>query len=198
MTVDRREFIERMAGGAAACAGLAAFPPAAEFELAMSGALAQEPWDLDWVSRIRGSHRTVFDCTEIESGAGVLRAMIWRAQYEQVAKVAPEDMTAVVVIRHAAIPLAMTQEFWDRYKIGKAKHVKHPITDQPTTKNPILLTAEAGDLPPAFAKANLKGVLESGGVVLACNLAFRDCVGTIAKEDKVDDAEARKRAIGMC
>ena len=39
------------------------------------------------------------------------------------------------------------------------------------------------------------GQLAAGVVVLGCNLAFKDIVGFVKDADKVDDAEARARAI---
>lgn len=194
MTPTRRDFLERLAAGSAVTAGLAGLTPSLA-EAKSSG--QQGAWDLSWRSKITGSHRAVFDATEIEDGAGVLRVMIWRTQYSQVLNVPQDEMTAVLVIRHSAIPLAMTQEYWDKYKIGEAKKVKHPMTEQPTAKNPALLTAESGDLPASFAAFNLPGILKAGGPVLACNLAFNECIRTIAKEDAVDQAEARRRAIAM-
>lgn len=191
MYPDRREFIERMAAGAAMASGLSLSLPG---EAAAQG---QAAWDLSWTDRIKGSHRAVFDCTEIEDGAGVLRALIWKMQYHQVLKVAPDDMTAVVVIRHSAIPLAMTQEFWDRYSIGKEKKVKNPMTQEPTKRNPVLLSADRGELPAQMASLNLDGLLKGGDIALACDLAFADCVQTVVKHDKVDEAEGRKRALAM-
>ncbi len=191
MHPDRREFIERMAAGAALVSGASLLGP--------SGASAQDQpaWDLSWIDRIKGAHRAVFDCTEIEDGAGVLRAMIWKMQYADVLKTAADDMTAVVVIRHSAIPLAMSEKFWDKYNIGEEKKVKNPMTEQPTKQNPILLSADRGELPAPMASLNLEGLLKGGGIALACNLAFGDCVRLIAKNDKVDEAEARKRGLAM-
>jgi hypothetical protein len=103
----------------------------------------------------------------------------------------------VVVIRHDAIPLAMQQEFWDKYHIGKDKKVKHPFTDEPTTRNPILLSSERSELPQNLATLNLGGFLQSGGIALACNLAFADCVRRVAKGDGVDETEARRRALAL-
>ncbi|MBM4187480.1 MAG: twin-arginine translocation signal domain-containing protein [Gemmatimonadetes bacterium] len=193
MTPTRRDFLERLAAGTAAAAGLTSLSPD---DLAAISSV-QETWDTSWTGRIRGRHKAVFDATEIEDGAGVLRVMIWRMQYGQVLAVAPDDMAAVLVIRHNAIPLAMTQEFWDRYRIGETKGVKHPMTEQPTAKNPALLSSDTGDLPSQFASLNLPGILAAGGIVLACNLAFSQCVGTVAKEDKLEPAAARKRALEM-
>lgn len=176
--------------------GLDISNPGLGVAIGAGGASQQPEWDLSWVTRIRGRHRCVFDCAEIEDGAGFLRAMIWRAQYRQALGTDPGDLTMLAVIRHNAIPLAMTQEFWDRYEIGEAKRVKNPITEQATTRNPILLTADDG-LPAAFAELNYEGFTRANGIALACNLAFNQCIATVAKADGVDQAEARKRAVAM-
>ncbi|MGE3617216.1 MAG: hypothetical protein AB7L66_15200, partial [Gemmatimonadales bacterium] len=164
MAIPRRDFLERLAFGGAAAAGLdlGAARPAAGLDLAAARRpeLAQQAWDLSWVNRITGDHRCVFDCTEIESGFGVLRALVWVAQYGQALGVRPGEMSPVVVIRHSAIPLAMNQAFWDRYGIGAAKSVRHPFTDEPTTKNPLLL--EANELPPGFGTFNHAGLMAAG------------------------------------
>ena len=195
MTASRREFLERLTAGAVVSAGVtSAFPDLGQGTPVVQG---QEVWDVVWPSKIVGSHRAVFDATEIEDGAPLLRAHVWRSQYLQFLKVAATDLTPVLVIRHNAIPLAMSQEFWDKYHIGEVKKVKHPFTEAPLTKNPILMTAESGDLPKPMADFNLAGLLKVGGVVLACNLALNDCASTIAKADKVDPGEARKRALAM-
>lgn len=197
MDQDRRRFLGRLALGGAIAAGLdlaAAMPAVAGVA---APRLQPPPWDLSWVDRITGQHRCVFDCTEIEDGAGFLRSMIWTAQYAEALGTKPGEMTAVVVIRHSAIPLAMSQEYWDRYGIGAAKGVKNPISDQPTTRNPVLLSAERGELPPPFARFNWDGFMAEGGIALACNLAFAQCVRTVAKADRVDQAEARRRAEAM-
>ena len=196
MHPDRREFLGRLATGSALAAGLN-FVPGLDADLAAMVQPPADEFDLTWFDRVKGTHRAVFDCTEIESGAGVLRAVLWKSQYAQFLKVAPDDMTAVVVIRHSAIPLAMKQEYWDRYHVGKKNKVKHPFTDKDTDRNPAMLTVDHGDLPAPMGGLNIDGVLKSGGIVLACNLAFGDLVSTVAKEEKLAPAAARTQALTM-
>ncbi len=196
MNPDRRDFLEQLTVGAAVAAGLAATP----FRSAAPGALALTPsqgpaWDLSWVNRVSGKYRAVFDCTDIENGDGLFRTFLWKGQYGDVLGAKPDEMSAVLVIRHDAIALVMNQEFWDKYKIGEEKKVKHPFTDAPTTKNPILLAG--GDMLPGMPTMNVTAFLAAGGIALACNLAFGDCVGRIEKTEKVSSEEARKRAVAM-
>jgi intracellular sulfur oxidation DsrE/DsrF family protein len=112
-----------------------------------------------------------------------------------VLKANPAEITPVLVLRHNAIVLAMQQAFWDKYKIGESKKVTHPLTQEPTDKNPALLDEKDG-IPAPFNNAGLKKLLDRGVTVLACNLALQDCIDMIAKIEKVDDASARKTAVG--
>ncbi len=207
----RRDFLDRLALGATALGGLslglgalpgpahAATPrggaPSREF--APVDAQAKQEWDTRWPSRLTGTVRTVFDVPEVESGYGVWRASIWSRQYEAVLNTRPRDMSTALVLRHNAIVLAMQQEFWDRYGIGRRKQVTHPATLEPTDRNPALLSSTRGEIPADYDAFALDRFLARGGIALACDLALRDCVALIEQEERVSADEARRRAIAM-
>jgi len=195
MTATRREFLERIAGGSALAAGLPFTSPATlgEFEAA---ARPQQTatWDMSWVSRVTGTHKAVFDVPEVESGYGVWRATIWMEQYKEVLRAVDRDLKTVLILRHNGIALAMTQAFWDEYGIGKSKNVTHPLTLQATDKNPALL-GEADGVPAPYSTFGLRPFIASGGIVLACNLAFADCVGKVKDKHGGTDDAARARAL---
>jgi hypothetical protein len=90
----------------------------------------------------------------------------------------------------------MQQAFWDKYKIGEAKKVTHPVTLEATDKNPALLSSERKEVPEMFDAFALDRFMARGGIALGCNLAFADCVAAVEKGDNVSAEEARKRALG--
>ena len=198
MDTTRREFLGKVAANAAM---LGAMPLAMDFRSldasALSTATTQqgEKWDVSWVGKLTGKHKAIFDVPEVESGYGVWRATIWGKQYQDVLGVNPKDMSAAVVLRHNGIVLAMQQSFWDKYGIGKAKNVIHPITYQQTDKNPVLLSSTRGELPAAYDAMALDKFIARGGIALACNLALADCVELIKTKEGVSDTEARKQAL---
>lgn len=194
MSLTRRDFLGSSAVSAAA---LAALPKTlfASLPADLVPAAESDEWDLAWPAKLNGKYRAVFDCTEPESGYGVWRANAWAAQNLSVMKAAPADVTPAIVLRHHAIVLAMQQSFWDKYGIGKRQNVMHPLTQEPTTKNPVLLDEKDG-VPASFNTSSLRKQLDRGVVVLACNLALQDCIDLIKSTDKVSDAAARKAAIG--
>ena len=197
METTRREFVERLTGGMIAAAGMPLImdTPIAALQASVQPAAAAEEWDLSWTTRVMGKHKAVFDVPAIESGYGVWRTGIVKKQYMSVLKAAANEVTMVLVLRHDAIHMVMQQSYWDAFGIGKEKGVKHPATEQPTDKNPALLSAANGGLPAQFDGLALEQFMAGGGIVLACNLAFAEVVGAYQKRDKSDEAAARKVAL---
>lgn len=190
---DRREFLER-ASAAAMMAMLPlratsfadALPP-----LPITDATAAD-WDLSWVDRVTGKYRAIFDVPEIDSGYGVWRATIWQRQYVDVLKAAPQDCSAVVVMRHKGIALAMQQSFWDTYGLAKTNQVTDPVTEKPTDRNPAMLSSSRGEAPAATDVYALDKFIGRGGIALACNLAIADMVEIVTKKDGLAGDAARK------
>ena len=197
MDTTRRDFLSKVAVNAAV---LGAMPLSLDFSplaaATTAGATQGQKWDVSWPNRVVGKHKAIFDVPEVDSGYGVWRATIWGKQYQDVLGVSPKDMSAVLVLRHNGIALAMQQSFWDKYGIGKAKSALHPVTQQPTDKNPALLSSASGDVPPQMDDMALDKFIGRGGIALACNLALADCVELIKSKEGVNDDEARKQAIG--
>lgn len=202
MSQNRRAFLERVATGGVAFAAVpfaSALSPDVVRALAGSGGAASphaaEDWNLSWVNHVTGKYRAVFDIPEIESGYGVWRASLWGQQYQEVLKVPASELSAVMVLRHKGIPLAMQQSFWDKYDVAKKNDVKHPITQQSTDRNPALLSSTRNEVPADFDSAALDKFIARGGIVLACNLALDDMIELVKTKDGVDDAAARKTAL---
>ncbi|HEX7123001.1 MAG TPA: hypothetical protein VF178_11565 [Gemmatimonadaceae bacterium] len=192
METSRREFLSRASTGAALLAGL-------PLALSLPTAAAASPpqggqWDLSWVNRMTGKHKAIFDCAEVESGYGVWRAFAWHGQYQQVLGVPAGDLTRVIILRHNAIALAMNDAFWAKYGLGKSMNVTHPISLEPTDRNPALLSGDADGVPAPFDQAALPKQLERGAIALACSLALDDMAAIVANHDGIDSAAARKIA----
>ena len=195
MSTNRREFLEHAAG--AALFGVVPLSLAPTMSSSVGSLAASDEWDLTWATRLTGKHKAVFDCPEVESGYGVWRASIWAKQYQDVLGAKPNEISSAVILRHNGIVLAMQQSFWDKYKIGETKKVIHPVTQQPTDRNPVLLSSTRGEAPATVDPYALDKFIERGGVALACNLALQDCVDLIKTGDGVSPEEARKRAIAF-
>jgi hypothetical protein len=210
MSSDRREFLQRLALSGVALGALPASLSADAPGRSAPGssplynewlAEAEQPpaltFDTTWTGKLTGKYKTVFDVPEITSGGGVWRAGAWSNHLRDVLKAEPTEITSVVVIRHAGIPLAMSHEFWDLYDVAKESKVTHPMTGKKTRRNPVLMTVEDDQMPASYAAIALHKQIERGTTVLGCNTAFGGMVALVAKKDKLPFPEARTKALTM-
>ena len=154
---------------------------------------------LPWLSRIRGTHRAVFDNPR-DDGTGLIRAWIWLNQCQSLLGAAPADCTAVVVLRHGAVTLAMNDAFWSQYELA----LSGSTAEKPNIpkRNPQMAGAMGdamGMFPPparSFAEGlGLDALLARGGIVVACEFAFWGITQRVLSRDKSTEAEARDKAL---
>jgi len=187
MEIQRRIFLGTLGAGAlAASVDSHANAPAT--------AIAGSAWDMSWTARVIGKHRAVFDSPQLSGGAGLFRAVTWKHQYAEVYGTAAEEMSGVLVLRAEGIWLAMNNAFWKDYKVGESQNFKHRDTGAFRTVNPI--ASAMSDAGSGSADVTIPGFAGSGGIVLACHLAFGSVMDLVKKTDKIAaDEEAEKKAM---
>lgn len=195
MTTNRREFL----GTLTASAVLGTIPLSEmrfqDILVAEEARQAREEFDMSWTAKLAGKkHKACFDCPEIDGGAGTLRASLWENQYVSTLGANRADIATVLILRHNAVVLGLTQEMWDKYGIGAQKGAKSFLTDKETDKNPVLMGAAEG-VPANIEAMLLKPFLARGGIALLCGVALRNWSATIATKDGVSREEAYKRAV---
>ena len=115
-----------------------------------------------WFGKIKGKHRMVFDTPEPNSGM----AAIWPRVYLDTMKATyPGEATAVIILRHAGIPLGMNDALWAKYNLGEMFSIK--AGDAPATKNPY---AKITNLP--LPGLGISELLNAGVLVGACDVAL--------------------------
>jgi hypothetical protein len=154
---------------------------------------------MSWIAKIRGTHRAVFDNPR-DDGTGLIRAWIWLNQCQSVLGAAGDDCTAVVVLRHGAVTLAMNDAFWAQYELA----LSGSTAEKPNIpkRNPQMAAAMVDSMgmfpPPArtFAQGlGLDALIARGGLVVACEFAFWGVTQRVQNRDKTTEAEARERAL---
>lgn len=203
----RRGFVGRLLGGAAALAGGALIGRELPAQAAAAPAAAPAPradgrWDMSWVERITGEHRQVFDAPEIAEGTVLHQARTWIDGFRQVYGVTDAQMSAVLVIRHAAIPMVANDRLWDSLELGAAiatmsaekQPVKDPASGEPARRNPFLnANVKPGDAHSMlWPDGGLDTLVQRGAIVLCCDLALRRLVGLVARKEQVDATRAKE------
>jgi Uncharacterized conserved protein len=160
-TTPRRGFLSRLAA-AAATVGLSSAVPSNLSAEAPSGEVSMDAALDAWFGKIKGKHRMVFDTPEPNSGM----AAIWPRVYLDTMKATyPGEATAVIILRHAGIPLAMNDALWAKYNLGEMFSIK--AGDAPATKNPY---AKITNLP--LPGLGITELLNAGVLVGACDVAL--------------------------
>ncbi len=163
---DRRSFLGKLAasaGGMALAGAALSIPDAlrAEPANAQSGA---SPDPTKWLVGLKGKHRQMVDAYMPNEGfplAFVFSFLLTQTPAE------PDG--AVIVLRHMAMPLALTSNVWAKYKIGEAIKVDDPTTKKPATRNPFYKAAP-GTL--MIDDIGIDKLMAKGVIFGACNVAL--------------------------
>ena len=204
---QRREFLGQIAVSAIALAGTACVTPATAGQSSATapapsatpiGTVTPPPapatpvhWDDSWFARITAKHKAVFDSPQIDDGLVLSNASGFIRGMREAAGAGENDVQAVVVMRHAGIPMVLNDAMWAKYEIGKDRKIKDYSTDKWATRNPFFAptpSANGGARPASSARpqATLSWLGANGHILLGCDLATRGFAGQIAEKTKTD------------
>lgn len=190
MSNPRRQFLGLLGAGSLAALGGAALTPR-QLAAEAHEAPIDDTFDMSWVDRVSGKYKAVFDSPEISEGAALWRACMWRDNYKTVYGTERSNMSPVIVFRHMGIALVMNDEYWEKYNVGKDAKLKDE-KGKWSKVNPIRATPPG--MPEKYADYNLTGLMNSGGVVLGCRVAFGEVVAAVKKQEKLDKDAALEKA----
>ena len=188
-TLHRRGFLGTVAAGAATLGlsklasveALAAPPP--------PGTIAED-FEAMCKSMKNRKHRQVYDAPMPNHGF----AMIWSWAFLETnnATGTPDkDLGIIVVLRHEAIPYAMEDGLWSKYKFGEKFEIEDPTTKKPSVRN---LVIKPEDVPlPAMT---MDAVQKRGVQIGVCDLAMTFYSGRFAKEMDMKAEDVKKDWVG--
>lgn len=163
---SRRKFI----GILAAAGATASLPVVSNPLLAKTLAENKIFKDADtWFKKVKGAHRVVYDAPEPHAGFPFIWSWVFYQTNNQTGT-QDDDMTAVVVLRHNAIPFAMKDELWQKYGFGEMFGVIDNTTQASATRNPYYMPKE-GDYPlPGID--GIKQLQDRGAMFCVCDMAL--------------------------
>lgn len=191
-SANRRDFLGKVTG-AAALIGVASLvnPAKASDSIRPFSGNADDPEE--WFKGVKGKHRLVFDCTEPKQ----IFPFAWPKIYmmTNAATGAPQtDCTAVVVLRHDAIPFALQDSMWAKYKLGEMFKIDDPQTKAAALRNPFWKPKADDFSAPGIGVVQL-GIpqLQTEGIMFcACGMAITVYSAVAAGNTKQDPATVKK------
>lgn len=181
---QRRDFLRQ--ASLLAAGTLAAAPIAAD----AATPRAQDGWDMSWTARVTGRHRMCFDAHEISDGVCLHQARSFLQGYKDVYGLGDTDVSAVLVIRHAAVPMVMNDALWADGFLAETTELKDPETNEPAKRNPFVNVPAGARYALTWPDGALDTLIARGVIVLACDLALRNFSGQIARHRNIPRQDA--------
>ena len=183
---SRRTFIGKLAAGTAA--GLTAMTAPLGMQGAIPNLSVTENAD-DWFKQAKGKHRIIYDATEPHQGLPIIWSWVFYHTNNKTGT-PDHDMTAMVVLRHNAIPFAMEDRLWEKYKLGEVFKVTDNNTQKPAVRNPYYIPKD-GDFPlPGID--GIKALQARGAMFCVCDMALSVYSGFVAKQAGLNAEEVKK------
>lgn len=186
----RRAFLGTLASGAA-LVGVSMIPSPLHAEASVT----EEPGKADveaWFNKIKGKHRMVFDATWQHMGFPFAWAKVFHLTNNETG-FADNQLGTVVVLRHDAIPFAMEDRLWEKYKLGELFKVEDPQTKAASMRN-LYNNPPKGEL--IFDDMSLNELQKKGVLFCVCEMAIKVYSGFYAKANnaKQEEVEADWRS----
>lgn len=181
---SRRAFVGTLAAGAS---GLLAVPGTVLGESKSAGSNAGDAEA--WFGKVKGSHRIVYDATEPHDGFPMIWSWVFYKTNNDTGT-ADNDMTAMVVLRHNAIPFAMEDRLWAKYKFGEMFKINDNHTTAPSVRNTLWMPKEKDYPLPGID--GIKALQDRGAMFCVCNMAIMVYSGFAAKAMGLDPEVVRK------
>jgi intracellular sulfur oxidation DsrE/DsrF family protein len=191
-TTDRRGFLGTLALGAGAVSIASLSVP---LQVVAASEKFSFPADEDpdaWFNKITGKHRIVFDVTaphEIFPFAWPRVFMITNTMTGTPEKSCNE----VIILRHEAIPYALEDRLWAKYKLGEMFKITDPATKEPSVRN-MFWKPKPGDFSvPGIGNVQIgiNELQESGAMFCVCNMAITVFSAAIAQASNADAGEVK-------
>jgi len=190
-TLERRSFISRISTGVAAFAGVMAGSAATGFAPKAVGASFQPELHEkdDWMDKIPGKHRVVFDTTtpDVLGDALAFANNYFRANKSDYG-LQNNDLAVIVIMRARATSFAYSDAMWAKYGTYMSKRAM--FTDPKTNEAPkINVFNVAGDYNPPNRGNTVDSLLKLGVHLDVCSIATRGIATAIAEATggKADD-----------
>lgn len=180
---SRRTFVGTIAAGATGLISVPATMLARSVETS-SGADADA-----WFKNVKGKHRIVYDASEPHNGFPMIWTWVFYKTNNDTGCV-DNDMTAVVVLRHNAIPYAMEDRLWEKYKLGEMFKINDNHTNAAAIRNPLWMPQEKDYPLPGID--GIKTLEDRGAMFCVCDMAIMVYSGFAAKAMDANPEEVRK------
>ncbi len=182
--IHRRDFLGTLLATASVGAAGLALP----LSNAIAAPLPSNSEFEQWLGKIKGKHRQVFDGAGPNSGMPYIWARVFMMTNAAVGA-DEKDVTAVIVLRHTGIALGLDSKIWEKYNFADEFKVTNPMTNEVFKTNPFWNVPEGAMPLPGLGADQLQA---SGALIGICDMALTVMSKEFGQKMKMDPAEVKK------
>lgn len=189
----RRKFLGTVAAGMTSLAALS-LPKSVQ----AAPSLFSSTNDADeWFKKVKGKHRIVYDVPEPHS----MFPFAWSRVFllTNMATGTPaNDMSVVMVLRHNAIPFALNDSMWSKYKMGENFKVDDHLTKKPAIRNPFWQPKPADFTVPGIGNVaiGINELQDDGVMFCVCDVALTVVSSAQAPAFNMKGEDLKKEWVG--
>lgn len=166
----RRGFVSRTTA-ALALALAPALPRWADAETPVRLSDPGTPSD-DWMKRVTGKHKQLFDMKTHENGVGLLHVRNYLNTWRDAYHLTDKDVTPVLTFYGAGLPMGFDDAAWAKYPFGDVMKVTDPKTSAPARRNIFYKPGEGDTIAFGFLDSSIDQLVARGTVCIMCNNAL--------------------------
>jgi intracellular sulfur oxidation DsrE/DsrF family protein len=182
----RRFFLSRLGAGVSVVGATVAAAPAAMAETTDSRFQPARHEKDDWLDKIPGQHRLVFDTTTAD---GLGMALQFTNNYftanQNEYGLRDNDLAVVIVVRHQSTSFGYNDAMWAKYgkHFSERTGYKDPETKEAPTVNPYATAGNGGQ------PGRMVGLFKRGVQFGVCQMATRNLAGIISRATNANTDE---------
>lgn len=143
----------------------------------------------EWMKKIKGKHKILYDAPEPHNGFPVIWSWVFYQTNNQTGT-PDNDLTALVVLRHNAIPLAMEDRLWAKYKFGEMFKINDNNSKAPAVRN-VFYEPQGADFPLSVIEG-IKKLQQRGVMFCVCDTALSVFSGFVGQATNQKPEDVKK------
>jgi hypothetical protein len=173
---DRRSFVASVASLVGLAAVGEGLDPAL-LDAAEPAATPSMPWDLSWLSKLRGKHKQVFGIGNLKGHQPLHVVVNWLDAHQEVFGLSYPNINAVVGIA-TSFPINASDALWAKYELGRLWELNDPDTGTWARRNVYLdaMPARPGKV------VGVRPLQARGAIFWQCNNALDVVARRFARE----------------
>lgn len=146
-----------------------------------------------WFDKIKGKHRIIFDVTQPHESFPFAWPRVF-LMTNALTGTPENNCSIVIVLRNHAIPYAMEDRLWAKYKFGEVFKITDPVTKEPSVRNMFWMPKAGAFSFPGIGNVEIgiNELQQSGCMFCVCNMALTVQSAVIAKNLAMDAADVKK------